>query len=371
MRKYLMTGLVLLFGASTVLAQYTNDPYNDDSKNRTNNSNYQTQQNYQNNNNYNSYNDNYDNNNYDNYNDGYIDYDDDSYTSRIRRFGSMNLGYNYWSPVYSPYWAMPVFLNPWYYSPYVPGFSLSFGYGWGGSPYWYSGYGMGNWWGFNRFNYWSNPYYGYGWGGAYGGWGYHNSYWNGYNDGLYGNRRNVNYGIRNNYNTGFNRTASGVRANPGTTGKYSRRDGAGINTNNRNINSGNIGSSNRERFQNNRNDIQFQNGERRNRNVEQQNVDRNVDRNTNYGTPQRNNNGRNNIQATPQRQQSVPSKGSRNVTPQRNTPQPSREYTPSKAPSKNYSAPSRSTPSRSYSAPSAPSRSYSAPSGGGSRGGRR
>lgn len=200
MKKFLITGLAIMLSSGALMAQYDDDAYSpgNDRNNTPREESY-----YDRNDGRDRYNE-YDEN------DGYIDYDDDSYTSRFRRFNNVYMGYNYWSPAYSPYWANPYYLDPFCYSPYRPGFSFGFGYG----PYWSSSWGMCNWWGYNGFGYWNNPYYG-GWGNPYY---YGGGYWNGYGDywNNYGNnRRTVNYGPRGSF--GAARGSSfGVRPAPGT-----------------------------------------------------------------------------------------------------------------------------------------------------------
>lgn len=375
MKQLLITGVALLLSGSAALAQYADDPYSNNGSNTANNgsdrySQEQYQSNYR------------DSEQSEMYSDGYIDYDDDSYTTRLRRFNNVYLGYNYWSPMYSPYWAMPVYMDPWFYSPYRMGWGMSIGWGFG-SPYWSSGWGMCNWWGYNNFSYWHNPYMGwggyggYGYGGyGYGGYGY-GGYWNGYYEGL--NSRRVNYGPRPSYNsmagTG-GRVSGGVRANPNTVGgvrsDYQRRPGVDRDNisiggarrtnsglDNRSINGGVIDRSGQN--------IRIDNGTRRSRDL------------NNTGVIDRNNGNR-----QMEQQRSAPNREMRSPNVDRNAPV--REY--QSAPRQQQSAPTRqfnSSPSRSnYSAP-APSRSSnfggSAPSrssggfggGGGSRssGGRR
>jgi hypothetical protein len=266
------------------------------------------------------------------------------------------MGYNYWSPVYSPYWAMPVYLDPWFYSPYRPGFSISFGYGWGG-PYWSSSWGMCNWYGYNTFSYWNNPYsygwgaYGYGYNYGYGG--YNNGYWNGYYDGLNTRNNSYNYGPRRSYNSNvaYGRTSSGVRTNPTSNGGYVRREA--------NAGSNNNGGYRRREMSttgvpNNNNEVRIDNSSRRVRSFENNGGATQVAPSRESSAPTRNYNSTRQVE--PQRQVSP----QRNMDVQRSTPQPSRSYS-APAPSRSYSAPS---------APSAPSRSFSAPSGGNSGGGR-
>jgi hypothetical protein len=120
------------------------------------------------------------NNYYDGY--GYDDYYDYSYASRINRFYSPYMGYNYYAPYYTGFYYDPWYYDSWY-GPY-----FSFGYNWG--------YGS---------MYWGYPYYSY----------YYpyNSYWYGYNNGFwdgyyYGNYGNDYYGS-NNYYYGHRPTRSG------------------------------------------------------------------------------------------------------------------------------------------------------------------
>lgn len=125
--------------------------------------------------------------------EGYYDYE---YSSRIKRFGDENPGFDYYSNYYTDnyyYTNDPYYIGSNIYSGcgYCSGVSLSFGYGYGwGYPY----YG----WGYPYYSYrypwyydpWYYPYYGWGygysgyWGGSY--WaGYYDGYWNGYWDGYY------------------------------------------------------------------------------------------------------------------------------------------------------------------------------------------
>jgi len=348
MKHLLITGLALMLSGSAAMAQYADDPYsNSGSDNGNRSTRYEQDQRYNQ--------DNYANDSYnDEYGDGYIDYDDDSYTTRFRRFNDVYAGYNYWSPVYSPYWAMPVYMDPWFYSPYrMGGWGLSFGMSWG-SPYWNSGWGMSNWWGYNGFNYWNRPYMGWGWGGGYGysGWGYGwgNGYGWGYGNGFdYGNRRGVNYGPRRNYGSvvGGSRGSSGIRPNPGTVGSgrdnYRRRGDLGVNPNVRpgrnTVDQGGRNGYTRDRVPGNNSGIRINDGSRRTRDINNRDINnRNFDRGS---QPSRN-------------YQS----GRPNMTAPRESSRPSRTYERSSSPA----------PSRSYSSP-APSRSSNFNSGGGSRGG--
>jgi hypothetical protein len=328
MKQLLITGLAMALSGSVALAQYADDPYSNNGSNTAGNgSDRYRQEQYQSN---------YSEREQDDiYSDGYIDYDDDSYTTRLRRFNGAYLGYNYWSPMYSPYWAMPVYMDPWFYSPYRMGWSVRIGWGFG-SPYWSSGWGMCNWWGYNGFSYWHYPYMG--WGGY--GYGYGQGYWNGFYEG--GGRR-VNYGPRASYNsmagTG-GRVASGVRANPNAVGgfrsDYQRRPGVGID--NRNLN----GNRTTERnIDNRRTDNRVMD-----RDAQHIRIDNNTRRSREL-------NGGNRQIEQPQR--TMPAREMRNNT-ERTTPV--REI--QTAPRQRESAPSRqynSSPSRSnYNAP-APSRS--------------
>lgn len=369
MKKFLITSLALVLGGTAALAQYADDPYansgsgNRDEDRRSSTQGYQSEQQRYQNDRY-SDNDNY----YDEYNDGYIDYDDDSYTSRFRRFDGMYMGHNYWSPVFSPYWAMPVYMDPWFYSPYRMGgwgMGMGVGLGWGGGwggPYWSAGWGMCNWWGFNQFSYWNNPYamggwggYGMGWGGGFGAW--NNGYWNGYYDGIGMGRRNmVNYGPRRSYssNVGTGRTTGGVRPNPnGPRGDYQRRgSNMGINT------GGNRPTRNGV---NSRDGYIRERGNISNSRVERGNMDRNIRIDNNTRRTREVQGGRD-MRVTPGRQMDVnpgQSTPSRNVTPRQSSPRQNFDRS--------------STPSRSVS-PSAPSRSsggggFRGGGGGGSRGG--
>lgn len=394
MKHLLITGLALALSGSAALAQYADDPYSNNNSGTQTNQNSSSQR-YQQNRDYNDNGDTYNSNNQngDDYNDGYIDYDDDSYTTRMRRFDGMYLGYNYWSPVYSPYWAMPVYLDPWYYSPFRPSFSINFGYSWG-SPYWNSGWGMSNWYGYNSFNCWNNPYsyggygyggYGFGYGGYYG-YGYGN-YGYGYGNGYYeNNRRNVNYGPRRSYNTALGnsgRVSSGVRPNPGTTGGVSngpirRRDNNfGVNPN-----SGTRMNGNRTEVNDG---VRMDNGARRTRDLQGGNQNTDM-RRTESSQPnfQRDNNNAPNQQ---RQQNNFPDRrfdNNRQTAPQQNMDRrqqqqqaaPERTYQPQRqAPQRNVEVQqqrSAPAPSRSFSAP-APSRSsgnsggFSGGSGGGSR----
>ncbi|RYD99743.1 MAG: hypothetical protein EOP54_02780 [Sphingobacteriales bacterium] len=344
MKHLFITGLALVLSGSAALAQYADDPYpNSGSENVNRSTRYEADQRYNQ--------DNYTNDSYnDEYGDGYIDYDDDSYTTRFRRFNDVYAGYNYWSPVYSPYWAMPVYMDPWYYSPYrMSGWGISLGWSWG-NPYWNSGWGMSNWWGYNGFNYWNRPY---GWGGGfgYGGWGYGGyggyGYGWGYGNGLdySNNRRGVNYGPRRNYGSvvGGSRASNGIRPNPGTVGSgrdnYRRRGDLqgnpnvrpGRNTTGQEVRNGYT----RDRVPGNNNGIRINEGSRRTREINNRNFDRSPQPGRNYQSERPN-----------------------TVAP-RETTRPSRNY--------ERSSPA---PSRSYSSPApAPSRSSNFNSGGGSRGG--
>ncbi|MBL7706497.1 MAG: hypothetical protein JNM21_13210 [Taibaiella sp.] len=349
MKQLFITGLALMLSGSAALAQYADDPYsNSGSTNGNRSTRYEQDQRYSQ--------DNYTNDSYnDEYGDGYIDYDDDSYTTRFRRFNDVYAGYNYWSPVFSPYWAMPVYMDPWYYSPYRMGWGISLGWSWG-SPYWNSGWGMCNWWGYNGFNYWNRPYMGWGWGGGFGytGWGY--GWGNGYGWGYgnvfdYGNRRGVNYGPRRSYGStvGGYRGSNGIRPNPGTVGSgrdsYRRRGDMGINSNvpsrsgrNGVINQGPRSGYTRDRVPGNNNGIRINEGSRRTREVDNNNFNRG---------------------SQPGRERNYQSDRPNRVAPREST-RPSRSYEGSGSPA----------PSRSYSAPSpAPSRSNFNSGGGGSRGG--
>lgn len=235
MKKFLITGLAIMLSSGAVLAQYDDDAYAPSNNRPAQEQRYTDGSSER----YSEYDD----------NDGYIDYDDDSYTTRFRRFNSIYMGYNYWSPMYSPYWANPCYMDPFWYR---PGFSMSWGFGMGYSPYWGWGSGMG--WGWNNWAYgWGYPYGSvYGWGSMYGaGWGYPyygggwNNGWNG-DGGRFG--RSVNYGTR----TGFGSARSssfGVRPAPGTGnpapgtgGGYVRRGAPG---------SGNVGTPGRVNPSNN------------------------------------------------------------------------------------------------------------------------
>lgn len=352
MKQFFITGLALVLSGSAALAQYADDPYSGSgSSNNNRSARYEQDQRYrQDNGNYN--NDSYN----DEYGDGYIDYDDDSYTTRFRRFNDVYAGYNYWSPVYSPYWAMPVYMDPWYYSPYrMGGWGISFGMNWG-SPYWNSGWGMNSWWGYNGFNYWNSPFMGYGGGFGYGGWGYGG--YGGYGYGGWGNGWRSDYGYggrgvingpRRNYgNTiGGTRGMSGIRPNPGTSGTgrdtYRRRD-AGINNPNgttRQVRNGMDESPRRGGYTRDRvdggngNGIRVNDGSRRTRQI-----DNNFDRTT-----------------QPSRQRNYQSERPNMVAP-RESSRPTRSYERSEP-----------APSRSYSPSPAPSRSNFNSGGGGSRGG--
>lgn len=346
MKQLFITGLALMLSGSAALAQYADDPYSGSgSSNNNRSARYEQDQRYRQ--------DNYNNDSYnDEYGDGYIDYDDDSYTTRFRRFNDVYAGYNYWSPVYSPYWAMPVYMDPWYYSPYrMGGWGISFGMSWG-SPYWNSGWGMSNWWGFNGFNYWNRPYMGWGGGFGYGGWGYGGYGWgngwgygygNGWrNDYGYGGRGVINGPRRNYGNTiGGTRGMSGIRPNPGTSGSgrdtYRRRD-AGINNPNgttrsvRGVEQGPRNGYTRDRVDGG-NGIRVNDGSRRTRQID------------------------NNFERTTQPRQERNYQSERpNVMP-RESSRPTRSFERSEP-----------APSRSYT-PSAPSRSNFNSGGGGSRGG--
>lgn len=348
MKQFFITGLALMLSGSAALAQYADDPYSNSGASDNNRSaRYEQDQRYRQ--------DNYNNDSYnDEYGDGYIDYDDDSYTTRFRRFNDVYAGYNYWSPVYSPYWAMPVYMDPWYYSPYRMGWGVSIGWSWG-SPYWNSGWGMCNWWGYNGFNYWSRPYMGWGGGFGYGGWGYGGYGWGyggwGYGNGWgwrgdygYGGRGVIN-GPRRSYNStvGGARGISGVRPNPGTIGSgrdtYRRRD-AGINNSNgttrsvRGVEQGPRSGYTRDRV-NSGNGIRINEGSRRTREI-----DNSFDRGTQPRQPRNYQSERPNM-----------------VAPREST-RPMRNY--------ERSAPA---PSRSFSPSPAPSRSNFNSGGGGSRGG--
>jgi hypothetical protein len=242
MKKFLITGLAIMLSSGALMAQYDDDAYAPSSNRPA------TQEE--------SYNDgNGSRERYSEYdeNDGYIDYDDDSYTTRFRRFNSMYMGYNYWSPMYSPYWANPYYSDPFWYR---PGFSFSWGLGY--NPYWGSGWGWNSYWGYGGGYGWGYPY----WGSAYGaGWGYPyygggwNNGWNG-DGGRYG--RNVNTGTR----TGFGSARSssfGVRPapgagnpNPGNSGGYVRRGAPGTgNVGNNNGNPGRVNPSNNSGYMRN------------------------------------------------------------------------------------------------------------------------
>lgn len=219
MKKFLVTGLAIILSSGAVMAQYDDDAYSP-SNNRSNT---REESYYDRNDGRERYNE-YDEN------DGYIDYDDDSYTTRFRRFNSIYMGYNYWSPAYSPYWANPFYMDPFWYSPYRPGFSI--GWGWGGGPYWSSAWGFNNWWGYGGFGYWNSPYYG-GWGSGWGGYPYYGGgYWN--NGEGWGRGRTVNYGPRTGFGSARN-SSFGVRPAPGTAGNangYIRRGSVAPNNGN-------------------------------------------------------------------------------------------------------------------------------------------
>jgi len=113
--------------------------------------------------------------------DPYYDMD---YSSRINRFYYGSPFRPYYDPFYYDYYGYNSF-SPWY----SPGFSMSFGWGWGNSY-------------FN--NYWQSPYYGWGiyspyyaWSPFYGG-GYLGGLYGGYYGGGYVNRLRgtTNYGAR-------------------------------------------------------------------------------------------------------------------------------------------------------------------------------
>ena len=132
-----------------------------------------------------------------NYYEGYgpDDYYDYSYASRIDRFYSPYMGYNYYAPYYSSY-----YYDPWYWDSYwyMPSFYFGFSWGWG-SMYWgypyYSYYPYNDYWyGYNQ-GYW-DCYYGYG-----------------YNDYYYGN---YYYGHRDNRSGSSNSGSTGSRANTAT-----------------------------------------------------------------------------------------------------------------------------------------------------------
>ncbi len=369
MKQFLITSLALALSGGVAMAQYADDPYTNSGSSTQNESRRSSQQQYQQPQQYqnNGYADN--EGYYDEYGDGYIDYDDDSYTTRFRRFGGVYSGYNYWSPAFSPYWATPVYMDPWFYSPYrMGGWGVSFGYGFG-SPYWSSGWGMCNWWGFSRFSYWNNPYnMGWGYGGGYGmgwGYGYGNGYWNGYNDGM---RNNVNYGPRrSNSSIVGGRTTGGVRPNPNTPGgNYRRRDGLGVNTGanraTRNgVSTGNIRERGSENLRMDRGNVNS------NRNM---NSDRNI-RIDNNSRRTREIQGGSEMRVAPNRQmnasprQSMPS---RDMSPRQSAPRQSFERSSSPQPSRSYSAPAPSRSSGSFNSGGGGG-SRSSGGGGGSRGG--
>ena len=104
------------------------------------------------------------NNYYDGYG-GYGDYYDYSYASRISRFHSSYMGFNYYAPCYSGF-----YYDPWYwdYYWYRPSFYFGFNWGWG-YPYYYYPYNN-YWYGYNT-GYWdgyyASNYYGYSSNGYY------------------------------------------------------------------------------------------------------------------------------------------------------------------------------------------------------------
>ena len=120
-----------------------------------------------------------------NYYDDYYDY---QYSSRIRRFYTPAIGYNYYDPFYTN--------SYWYdYSPASYGVSIYLGYNWWAPTYYYyqpfcyggfsNGYGYGYGYGYYPHSYWG--YNSGGYGGYYGGYSgyYGNNYNHGYNDGYY------------------------------------------------------------------------------------------------------------------------------------------------------------------------------------------
>lgn len=112
-------------------------------------------------------------NNY--YGSGYNDYYDYSYASRINRFYSPYMGFNYYSPFYTG-----MYYDPWYSDYYWYRPSLYFGYNWG--------------WGDM---YWGYPYYSYYYPYNSYWYGYYNGYWDGY---YFGGGYDYNgYGSSSNY----------------------------------------------------------------------------------------------------------------------------------------------------------------------------
>lgn len=350
MKQFLITGLALMLSGTAALGQYADDPYSNSGSNNDNRSSrYEQDQRYSQGNS-STNNDSY----YDEYGDGYIDYDDDSYTTRFRRFNDVYAGYNYWSPVYSPYWAMPVYMDPWFYSPYRMGWGMSIGFSFG-SPYWNSGWGMGNWWGYNSFSYWHNPYMGwgggFGYGGGYGGWGYGGGYgyggW-GYGNGYAHGGRGINYGPRRNYGStvGSPRGLSGIRQNPGVAAGGGRdnyiRRGMGVNPNNNNSRGSGVRNGVDQAPRNNgylrdrpsgNNDIRINEGSRRTRDLNNNNTrDFNNNRSPQPGRQNNFDPGR----QTPSREMSAPRQSAPSRSFERSSPAPSRSYTPSPAPSRSF-----------------------------------
>ena len=163
------------------------------------------------------------NNNY--YGDVYQD-NYPSYSSRINRFHSPYLGFNYYDPWFNG------FYDPYYYdSWYSPGFSLSFNMGWGlGFGWGYPGYYGYGWpyysaynpfyyrsyyYGYNPYRFYGSPYYGY--------YDYYSPYRYAYYNETSGGTR---YGHRTSSSGYSNRTSSGA---VGRTGATSRPD-AGVRT---------------------------------------------------------------------------------------------------------------------------------------------
>ncbi|HXS37419.1 MAG TPA: hypothetical protein VN721_12015, partial [Flavipsychrobacter sp.] len=250
MKRFFLTGILLLGIAQMVSYAQTDDIYsngsdqqNSGSNRGSNNSNYNNNQNYnnQNNNNQNynnqqtyqspyqdnnANNGNYNNNNYSNNNnsnnnsDEYVDYNDDnSYSTRIRRFDDPFYNQGYYSSFYNPYWYSPNYVDP--YMGWNPWYGPSFGVGIGiGGPYWSSYWGWNTWWGYPGFgSCWGYPLYASPWyGGFYGG------FWNGYYAGIYNGYggytgRSVSYGPRYTLNNRYSgigyRSALGYGNNAG------------------------------------------------------------------------------------------------------------------------------------------------------------
>lgn len=281
--------------------------------------------------------------------ESYIDYDDDSYTSRIRRFQYPMAGVGYWGGIYSPFWNSPFYANPFYGwgGWYTPGFSISMG--WGGGPYWNNFWGMNAWYGYGGFNSWYMPFGGWGWGGY--GAGFWNGYYAGWHDaGFYGGGygRPAVYGPRGG-RTGmsvgsygrsariqpYDRGSNMVQPLRGTRGNTAIQNGNTAPGRNAAIRSGRAG---------------FQTGESRNANsrgaaIRLDNTSREIEanpnatRSINTDRPQ-NRGGLFNRNRNVEQQRPIQRDIQQNSAPRFNNSQPAQRYSPSPAPSRNFSAPS-------------------------------